>query len=97
MSKVPRIGRWLDLGGLVLFIGGGATFVRAWIGFQGVTQFQPSVDGPAWGAVSLADGYWRLQQIGSGLMLAGIAVFVVAWWVARSPTEPTPVSSSPSA
>lgn len=84
MKTVPRIGRILDLGGLLLFLGGGAIFVWAWMGFRGVTDYEPPVDGPAWGAVSIADGYWRLQKIGTGLMLAGVVVFVLAWWVARA-------------
>ncbi|MEQ1856195.1 MAG: hypothetical protein ABL963_06990 [Longimicrobiales bacterium] len=83
MKTVPRIGRVLDLVGLLLFLGGGALFVRAWLGFQSVPDYQPSVDDPAWAAVSIADGYWRLQKIGVAIMVAGIAVFVAAWWVAR--------------
>jgi hypothetical protein len=83
VSTVPRIGRVLDVAGLLVFLGGAATFVWAWIGFQGVPELQPSVDGPAWAAVAVADGYWRLQKIGTGLMVAGGALFVVAWWVAR--------------
>jgi hypothetical protein len=97
MTKVPRIGRLLDLGGLVLLLGGGATCVRAWIGYESVTRFVPPGDGPAWGAVSVADGYLRLQRIGSGLMLAGVAVFVLAWWVARSTSRRAPTSSTPAA
>jgi hypothetical protein len=34
-------------------------------------------------AVAVADGFWRLQKIGTWLMVAGVAVFVLAWWVAR--------------
>jgi hypothetical protein len=94
MKKVPRIGRLLDLCGLALFLGGGSTCVRAWIGFQSVTRFVPPADGPAWGAVSVADGYLRLQRIGSGLMLVGLAVFVMAWWVARSTPRRAPASST---
>jgi hypothetical protein len=74
----------LDLGGLVLFFGGAATFVRSWIGFQGIMEFEPPAQGSVVGAVSIANGYWRLQHIGSGLMLAGITLFVLAWWVART-------------
>jgi hypothetical protein len=38
MKTEPRIGRLLDLGGLLLFLGGGAVSVWAWIGFRGVTR-----------------------------------------------------------
>ena len=84
MKSVPRIGRVLDLVGLLLFLGGGALFARAWVGFRSVQGFVPPPDAPAWAAVELADQYWRLQKIGAGLMIAGIAVFVAAWWVARA-------------
>ena len=80
---VSRIGRLLDLAGLVLFLGGGAVAAWAWIGFQRVPDYQPPPDAPAWSAVAVADRYWLLQKIGTGLMFAGFAVFVIAWWVAR--------------
>ena len=85
MTKVPRIGRVLDLAGLLLFLGGGATFVWAWLGFQGLPADIPSIEGRS--AVSVANGYWRLQNIGAGLMIVGVAVFVIAWWVARPRVE----------
>ena len=84
MKNVPRIGRLLDLAGLVLFAVGGAFFARAWVGFQSVRGYEPPVDAPAWSAVALADGFWQLQKIGAGLMVAGAAVFVLAWWVGRA-------------
>jgi small-conductance mechanosensitive channel len=84
MKTVPRIGRLLDLAGLLLFMSGGAALVWAWIGFRSVTEYEPPSDGPLWAAVDMADGYWRLERLGSGLMLAGVAVFILAWWVARA-------------
>ena len=83
MKDVPRIGRLLDSAGLLLFLGGGALYARAWFGFRNVSDFEPPVDGQAWAAVEVANGYWRLQKIGVGVMVAGVAVFVLAWWVAR--------------
>lgn len=83
MKTVPRVGRLLDLSGLVLFLGGCSMFARSWIGFRGVPDYEAPADAGAWAAVAVADGYWRLQKIGVGLMLAAIVVFVVAWWVAR--------------
>jgi hypothetical protein len=79
---VPRIGRALDVAGLALFAVGAGLFARAWTGFRGVRLYQPSPEDGPWAAVQLADGYWRLQKIGTATMLAGLAVFVVAWWVA---------------
>ncbi len=84
MKTVPRVGRILDLVGLLLFLGGAAAFVWAWIGFRGVPEYVPPVDAATWAAVRVANGYWRAQKIGTALMLAGILVFVLAWWVART-------------
>ena len=81
--RVPRIGRVLDLFGLALFAGGVAVCVRAWSGFRSVEAFQPGPDDPLWSALRMADGYWRLQRVGVGLMIGGVAVFALAWWVAR--------------
>jgi hypothetical protein len=92
MQSVSRVGRMLDLVGLLLFAAGVAVFARAWIGFRSVPDMQPSPDGPAWAAVQVADGYLRLQRVGAGLMLVGVAVFVTAWWVARRSAARAPIS-----
>jgi small-conductance mechanosensitive channel len=96
LNNVPRIGRVLDAIGLVLFLGGGGAVAWAWAGFQ---SYVPPSDAPAWSAVEIANGYWRIQKIGVGVMLAGIAVFVLAWWVARRAVTPesatTPESPGP--
>jgi len=81
---VPRIGRVLDLIGLVLFLAGGATFARAWMGFTAVRAYQPTPEEGPWAAIRLADHWLRVQWAGGALMLAGVAVFLAAWWVARS-------------
>ena len=81
---VPRIGRILDLIGLGLFLAGGATFVRAWMGFTAVRAYQPTPDEGLWAATRLANHWLRIQWVGGALMLAGVAVFLAAWWVARS-------------
>ena len=81
-GSVPRIGRVLDLLGALLFASGGAAYAWAWAGFRRVREYQPTLQEGEWAAVRLADEYWRLQRIGTALMLAGLAVFVGAWWVA---------------
>ena len=83
MKTVPRIGRILDLAGLLLFLAGAGCYARAWFGFRGMPTYVPDPDGELRTAVQVADGFWRLQKIGVGLMVAGIGVFVVAWWKAR--------------
>jgi hypothetical protein len=95
--SVPRIGRLLDLAGILLFAPGGGLFAWAWAGFRRVREYQPSLEDGSWAAIGMADGYWRLQKIGTALMVAGVAVFVLAWWVAgraRQSDSATPPSSS---
>ena len=79
---VPRIGRALDAVGALLFAGGGALYAWAWLGFRRVREYRPTLEEGEWAAVRMADEFWRLQRIGTVLMLAGLAVFVGAWWVA---------------
>lgn len=81
-GTVPRIGRLLDLVGAVLFLAGAALYAWAWAGFRRVPAYQPTLEEGAWAALELANGYWRLQRIGTALIVAGIGVFVCAWWVA---------------
>ena len=81
--SVPRIGRLLDLLGLLVFLGGGGLYAWAWNGFRAVREYQPAIEDGTWAALRLADGYWRLQKVGTALMVAGVAIFVAAWWAAR--------------
>ena len=83
LKTVPRIGRVLDLVGLLLFLSGAVVYARAWVGFRGVPDFERPERGPVFAAVELADGFKRLQYVGVALMLVGVAGFVLAWWVAR--------------
>lgn len=73
----------LDLAGLVLFLAGGGLAAWAWAGFRRMPSYAPPPGAAAWSAVAVADGYWRLQKVGTALMIAGLAVFVLAWWAAR--------------
>ena len=88
MSPVPRIGRVLDGVGLVILLVGTGLVGRAFLGFQEVQSFQPGPGGPPMEAMALADEFWVMQRIGVGLILAGIGVFVSAWWVARRGVAP---------
>ncbi|MCG6957136.1 MAG: hypothetical protein LJF04_14200 [Gemmatimonadetes bacterium] len=81
-AGVSRLGRLLDLAGLLLFLVGAAVFVRAWIGLEGVRHYQAAPDDLPWAATRLASSYVHVQHVGGGIMLAGIAVFVAAWWMA---------------
>lgn len=83
MTTVPRIGRILDFAGLLLFLAGGAVYARAWIGFQGVPDFERPEHASLMAATELADSFRRLEHLGLAGMLAGVVLFVVAWWTAR--------------
>lgn len=83
MAPVPRIGRILDLVGLLLFLAGGLVYGRAWLGFRSVPDFERPEHAVIMAATELADGFRRMERVGLGVMVVGIAVFVVAWWVAR--------------
>jgi hypothetical protein len=87
----------LDAVGLLLFVGGGATVAWAWVGFQGVSGYVPPSDAPFGTAIAVADRYWLIQKIGVGIMLAGIAVFVLAWWIARRRAAAAGAAASPGA
>jgi hypothetical protein len=93
MTPVPRIGRILDFAGLLLFLAGGLVYARAWLGFQGIDEFERPEHGTVMAATELVDGFRRMEHVGVAIMLVGIAVFVAAWWVARrvrsSRTAPT--------
>jgi Na+/glutamate symporter len=83
MKTVSRLGRTLDLVGLLLFLVGLGVFARAWIGFRAVPDFQATLQDGVFATVRLADSYRRLERIGAGIMGAGMLVFVVAWWTER--------------
>jgi len=95
MKRVSPLGRLIDLAGLALLLGGGSLCAWAWLGFRSVPDYQREPGEEVWATVQLADGYGRLQMIGVGLMAAGVAVFVAAWWFAgrdraRSSADPRP-------
>jgi len=81
--RVSRLGRLLDVVGLLLLLAGAGMAARAWAGFEEVRTYQATAaDGP-FAALRLHDRYARLQRAGTMVMVAGVAVFVAAWWVAR--------------
>ena len=80
---VPRIGRALDLLGLLLFLAGAALYVRSWLGLRSMEEFERAPGDPVFAAVEYADGLARTGRIGFGLMAAGAVVAVIAAVVAR--------------
>ncbi|MHB1193513.1 MAG: hypothetical protein ACYC6F_10750 [Longimicrobiales bacterium] len=49
--------------------------------------YQPAPGDELFAALRLHDRYSRLQRAGGGLMVAGVAVFVAAWWAGRRDGE----------
>ncbi len=87
VGKVRRLGRVLDLVGLLLFLAGAGVAARAWAGFEEVRVFQAAPGDEPFVTLRLHDHYVRLQRVGGALMVGGVAVFVVAWWVGRRTGE----------
>lgn len=81
--KVSRLGRLLDLAGLLFLLAGAGMAARAWAGFEEVRSYQATAVDEPFAALRLHDHYTRVQRTGVVLMVAGVAVFVAAWWVGR--------------
>jgi hypothetical protein len=83
VTPVPRIGRVLDLVGLVLLLVGGLVYARAWLGFRDIDEFERPEHGTVMAATEFADGFRRMEHLGVAIMLVGVGVFATAWWVTR--------------
>ncbi|HSW28779.1 MAG TPA: hypothetical protein VLH75_04700 [Longimicrobiales bacterium] len=81
--RVSRLGRLLDLAGLLLLLAGAGMAARAWVGFEEVRAFRAGPGDEPFAALRLHDHFSRLQHAAGALMVAGVAVFVAAWWVGR--------------
>lgn len=85
--RVSRLGRLLDLVGLLLLLAGAGMSARAWAGFEEVRVYQPAPGDEFFAALRLHDRYSRLQRAGGALVVGGVAVFVAAWWAGRRRRE----------
>jgi hypothetical protein len=83
MKSVRRLGRVLDLVGLVLLLAGAGMAARAWFGFEEVRTYDAGPGAEPFAALRLHDRYARLQHAGGVVIVSGVAVFVAAWWVGR--------------
>lgn len=81
--SVPRIGRILDLLGLLVFATGAALYARAWIGLRGMDRFERAEGDAAFAAIERADALSSLGRIGIAIMIAGVLIAGVAALVAR--------------
>ena len=87
VGKVRRVGRVLDLVGILVFLCGAGMSARAWAGFEEVRAYQAAPGDEPFTALRLHDRYSLLQRAGGVVMVAGVAVFVAAWWVGRRDGE----------
>jgi hypothetical protein len=81
--EVPRIGRVLDLAGILLFLAGAGVYAWAWSGLKALRDFEPAPNGPAFAAVARANELSTISRVGFALMAAGVVVAVLAAVVAR--------------
>lgn len=86
-APVPRIGRLLDVVGLVLFVAGLAVYGRAWVGMRGLEAAGADPSAPLFSGMREFDRWWELSRVGVSLMvLGGLIALVaagVAWWLRR--------------
>ncbi|NIP58449.1 MAG: hypothetical protein GWM92_09270 [Gemmatimonadetes bacterium] len=81
---VPRIGRILDLVGLVLFLAGAGLYGWSWLGMRELQAGQPVSEDPThFAAMARFNDLWELSRVGLGFMGAGAVIAVVALVVAR--------------
>ena len=81
-TRVPRIGRVLDVVGAVLFLAGAVVYARSWVGLRAMDEFVPGPDG-ATSALEHADRLSRIGRLGFALMLGGVLVAIAAAAVAK--------------
>lgn len=86
-SPVPRIGRVLDVVGLVVFLGGLGTYARAWIGMRRLGAAGADPSAPLFSGMREFQRWWELSRVGIALMVIGglvaLAAAGVAWWLRR--------------
>ena len=81
MTKVPRVGRALDLAGLALFLGGALCYGYAWAGLRAIQGARTARGAPP-GAIEEVDRLVVWSRTGATLMTLGIATGIIAALVA---------------
>ncbi|MGH7481911.1 MAG: hypothetical protein ACRELV_07115 [Longimicrobiales bacterium] len=81
--EVPRIGRVLDLVGILLFLAGAGLYAWAWSGLKALREFERAPGDTVFAAVARANELSAISRGGFALMAAGVVVAVLAAVVAR--------------
>lgn len=86
-NPVPRIGRVLDVLGLVVFLAGLGVYGRSWLGMRRLEAEGVDPAAPLFSGMQEFDRMWELSRVGIALMvLGGLVALVaagVAWWIRR--------------
>ena len=80
--RVPRLGRVLDLVGVMILVAGASLYVHSWLGLRAMDDFVSTPEAPR-SAIEHADELSRLGRIGFALIVAGVLVAVAAAVVAK--------------
>jgi drug/metabolite transporter (DMT)-like permease len=93
-STVPRLGRALDLLGILLLIVGGACWFYAYTGFESLRAPGFVPEPIMFAALLEAERYTWISRLGMLLASSGVAVAVAAFVIARRRGAPVPPRAS---
>lgn len=82
-EPVPRVGRVLDVIGMLLVAGGAVVYGYSWVGLRGMDAYARPEGAPLFAAIARANELTRIGRVGLALVAAGIVVAVTAAVVAR--------------
>lgn len=80
---VPRLGRLLDVAGLLLVVGGAASYLYAYAGLERIRTGETVITGTMFATLNETSAYSRISDIGMALAVAGVLTFVAAFAVTR--------------
>jgi hypothetical protein len=83
-QPVPRLGRALDLLGLLLFAAGAGCYGYAYVGLEGIRTGDSVIAGGMFATLNEAKALTTVSEIGIAVAIAGIGVFIAAFMVARA-------------
>ena len=82
-QSVPRLGRVLDLAGLLVFLAGAGCYLYAQRGLDDIRTGRTVITGSMFATLNEAKAYSRVADLGMALAVGALVVFAVAFAVAR--------------